>query len=164
MLQDFLPPKRDTWLSNSRWFLGVLAPNFSTSCHQFLEARDSFHEFLDSSGLVMELTDLEIIAFEERLMDEMQAFWVTLDVVRDGCFTKVAEKTNRTWALNPAYFFYFGIKLCDITLSGYISLKSQKSFGKIHLIRLFWLFSAVRGRGPPAAWNSCLNSGELSKI
>ena len=36
------------------------------------EAREGFHHFLDSSGLEGELTDMEILAFEERFMEEMQ--------------------------------------------------------------------------------------------
>eukprot|EP00435_Cladocopium_sp_Y103_P037064 s1597_g9.t1 len=35
-------------------------------------AREGFHHFLDSSGLGGELTDMEILAFEERFMEEMQ--------------------------------------------------------------------------------------------
>ena len=36
------------------------------------EAREGFHHFLDSSGLEGELTDMEVLAFEERFMEEMQ--------------------------------------------------------------------------------------------
>lgn len=37
-----------------------------------------FHDFIDSSGLAEELSDAELTAFEERLMEEMEAdffFW-----------------------------------------------------------------------------------------
>ena len=32
-----------------------------------------FHDFIDSSGLAEELRDAEVTAFEERLMEEMEA-------------------------------------------------------------------------------------------
>ncbi|CAL1141511.1 unnamed protein product [Cladocopium goreaui] len=35
-------------------------------------ARDGFHDFIDSSGLAEELSDAEVTAFQERLMEEME--------------------------------------------------------------------------------------------
>ena len=45
---------------------------FIPSIHTISEAREGFHHFLDSSGLEGELTDMEVLAFEERFMEEMQ--------------------------------------------------------------------------------------------
>jgi hypothetical protein len=50
----------------------ILAVFIPSICHTISEAREGFHHFLDSSGLEGELTDMEILAFEERFMEEMQ--------------------------------------------------------------------------------------------
>ena len=48
-------------------------PRFSPPKRSRAIVPRGFHDFIDSSGLAEELSDAEVTAFQERLMEEMEA-------------------------------------------------------------------------------------------